>query len=152
VDLVHAALEVWHASRVSSGDEPAESRIARVREKLAEPAAHLVVVERHGETVGMALAEPFRDDNGKGDVRADWGHVSMVFVRPDHQGAGVGRELLQHLISRGPWSQLSVWTRETNRRAQRLYRGCGFVATGESDSIHGGETIRRWERRDISSG
>jgi GNAT superfamily N-acetyltransferase len=119
---------------------------------LADPAAHLIVAEHGGETVGMALAEPFREANGVGDMRAGWGHVSMLFVRPDHQGVGVGRELVQRLVHDAPWSHLSVWTRESNWRAQRLYQGCGFVATSEPGVIRGGEPIQRWERRDLGQG
>ena len=149
MDQRDAALDAWYAARASLGQEPEAQRVARVREKLADPVAQLVVVERDGDTVGMALAEPFREGHGLGDIRARWGHISMVFVRPDHQGVGVGSELVQRLISEAPWPHLSVWTREANVRAQRLYRGCGFVATGESGSISGGEATGVWERLDL---
>jgi ribosomal protein S18 acetylase RimI-like enzyme len=140
------ALAVWRAARAAAGEEPAPARIRRVVEKLADPTALLVVAERCGEGCGMALAEPFRDDGGRGALVPDRGHVSMVFVRPDVQGRGVGRELMERLVAEGPWSELSLWTRESNRRAQGLYCTCGFVPTGELGSTPTLEPTRRWQR------
>jgi len=69
----------------------------------------------------------------------------MVFVDPDHQGVGVGGEVLERLITLAPWPSLTLWTRESNLRAQRLYQRCRFRATGELAQLVGGEPIRRWE-------
>ena len=89
-DKRDAALAVWHAARASSGNEPDPARIRRVREKLSDPTAQLVLVERADDVAGMALAEPFRIGEAMRTIRAGWGHISMVFVHPRHQGAGVG--------------------------------------------------------------
>jgi hypothetical protein len=62
------ALAVWFAARVAEGKEPDADRVTRVREKLADADALLVVAERAGRTVGMALAEPFRDLHATGPV------------------------------------------------------------------------------------
>jgi len=140
------AIDVWLAARSGAGRMPDAQRIARVRQKMSHSMAHLVVVDRGGVSVGMALAEPFREDHGTGDVRADWGHVSMVFVRPSSQRLGVGSDVVRQLVSEGPWPNLSVWTRQANAPAQSLYRSCGFVATGEVGLLAGIETIARWER------
>jgi ribosomal protein S18 acetylase RimI-like enzyme len=140
------AVAVWHAARVAAGEEPSADRVRRVVEKVADPHALLVLAERSGEVCGMGLAERFRADSGRGEVIPDLGHVSMVFVRPNMQGRGVGRELMQRLIAEGPWSQLSLWTRESNHRAQRLYRSCGFVITDELGSTPAHEPTRRWSR------
>ncbi len=146
MDQRDAALGVWHAARAASGNEPDPQRIRRVREKLDDPSARLALVQRGDETVGMALAEPFREDDGLGSIRPGWAHISMVFVHPDHQGVGVGTELLSRLLDGDRWTHASVWTRETNARAQRLYRSTGFVPTGELGSVGGGQLTRRWER------
>ena len=145
VDRREAALGVWLSARASSGNEPDPQRIRRVREKLSDPTAHLVLVERGDGAVGMALAEPFRYGDGLRAVRTGWGHISMVFVHPDHQGVGAGTELLERLIGDARWTHLSVWTRESNVRAQRLYRSSGFLPTGELGRLVG-ETTQRWER------
>lgn len=140
------ALAVWHAARTAEGKEPDHHRIERVRAKLADADAQLVVVERAGGIVGMALAEPFRDQDGSGPRVPGHGHVSMVFIRPEHQGQGVGRELMTKLIDEVPWARLSVWTRETNTPAQSLYATVGFTRTGESGHTPHGDPIRRWQR------
>jgi ribosomal protein S18 acetylase RimI-like enzyme len=140
------ALAVWRAARVAAGAEPTSGRVERVREKLSDPDALLVAVDRFDEVCGMALAEDFRADDGRGEALPGRGHVSMVFVRPDMQGRGVGRELMARLVAESPWPWLSLWTRESNHRAQRLYRGAGFVPTGDVGSTPSLEPTRRWER------
>ena len=146
VDQKEGALRVWHAARTSSGAEPEPHRVRRVREKLDDPAAQLVVVDRDGDPLGMALVEPFREGNGALGVRTGWGHISMVFVHPAHQGVGIGSQLLRRLIADARWTDLSVWTRESNARARHLYEAHGFRPTGELGAIGDGEPIQRWER------
>jgi ribosomal protein S18 acetylase RimI-like enzyme len=141
-----AALGVWREARAAEGRPPAPERLERVADKLADPAGLLFVERQSGEVVGMALAEAFRAAGGRGDVVPGWGHVSMVFVHPEHQGRGVGGRLVRRMIREVPWSCLSLWTRESNSRAHALYRRCGFVPTSELGSAPGGDPARRWER------
>ena len=143
------ALAVWYAARVAEDKEPDPHRVERVREKLADINAHLVVVERAGQVVGMALAEPFRKHDGRGRLVPGHGHVSMVFVHPEHQRRGVGNELMRQLIAEVPWPGLSLWTRETNEAAQRLYAAVGFTPTSEVGRTPHGDPIRRWERSGV---
>jgi ribosomal protein S18 acetylase RimI-like enzyme len=139
------ALAVWLAARVTEGKQPDADRIERVREKLADVDALLVVVERAGRTVGMALAEPFRDRHGAGQVVPGHGHVSMVFVHPEHQRSGVGRELMKRLIAETPWPHLSLWTRDANRPARGLYAAVGFTPSGEAGLTPHGDPTQRWD-------
>jgi ribosomal protein S18 acetylase RimI-like enzyme len=132
---------------VAEGKAPDAERISRVRDKLQDDDALLVVARRDDEVVGMALAEPFRDHDGEGDVRPGVGHVSMVFVHPDAQGRGVGRELMGLLAAEARWSQLSVWTRDNNEVARRLYAWSGFELTADRGSTANGDPISRWETR-----
>src|SRR4051794_40077405 len=108
--------------------------------------ARLVVAERDGGVVGMALGEPFRERHGAGEVVPGHGHVSMVFVHPEFQRLGVGRELMRLLIAEVPWSRLSLWTRDANSAAQRLYAAVGFAPTGDAGRTPHGDPIQRWER------
>ena len=142
---------MWYAARVAEGKEPDPHRVERVREKLADVDAHLVVVERAGHVVGMALAEPLREQDGSGPVVPDHGHVSMVFVHPAQQRRGVGSELMRQLIAEVPWSGLSLWTREANIPSQRLYAAVGFTPTSEIGRTPHGDPTRRWERGRASS-
>jgi len=145
-DLAGAAYEVWLAARLAAGEPPAPSRCARIREKLADTDAHLLVERRGTVAVGMLLAQPFRGDDGTGAVVPGWGHVSMVFVRPDWQGRGIGGRLLDDLVGDGRWPSLSVWTRGTNLRAQWLYDSRGFRPTGDRGETPSGAATQRWQR------
>jgi GNAT superfamily N-acetyltransferase len=60
--------------------------------------------------------------------------VDQLFVSPEHEGEGVGRQLLEHAegyaISQGAVA-LQVVCAPGDRRALEFYRGRGFVAVGE---------------------
>lgn len=143
-DGAHA---VWLAARCASGEPPSPARIERVRAKLIEPDGLLATAsDQAGLVIGMALAEPCRDESGSGAPRAGRGHVSMVFVHPEHQSRGVGSAVLDALIAASPWPRLSLWTRETNLAAHRLYAGRGFGVTSDRGATPAGEPMRRWER------
>ena len=118
----------------------------RVRAELDDEAALLVTVERDERVVGMALVVPFRADDGSGRARPGWGHVSMVFVRPEHQRTGVGSEVMAKILASRGAQTLSLWTRESNVAARALYRRFGFVATADRKALHDGEPIGRWVR------
>jgi ribosomal protein S18 acetylase RimI-like enzyme len=124
------------------------ARVARVEQKLAEATAYLVVVCDDEGVVGMALAEPYRAEDGSGPVMVGRGHVSMVFVAPERWGSGIGCELLDalHLTMREHgYSSASLWTRVSNERARRLYEGRGYERTTDVKRLPGGDTIVRYE-------
>ncbi|MEW2438537.1 GNAT family N-acetyltransferase [Streptomyces caniferus] len=63
-------------------------------------------------------------------------HMVGVYVRPEHRGTGLARELFEAAIG---WSwgladpvveRVRLWVHEENARAEALYRSLGFVATG----------------------
>ena len=142
------ALDVWRAARTAAGTPPSPARVDRVREKLGDDTACLLV-GCDGLVVAMALAEPYRERRGAGAVRPGAGHVSMVFVDPERWGRGVGGQLLdalhQEMRARG-WTTSSLWTRSSNDRARRLYEGRGYQLTGDVEHLRGQE-ILRYERR-----
>lgn len=144
------AVEVWGAARRATESPPTPARSERVAAKLARAvdAGEVALLAHYGErAAGMLLAEPFQGARGRDDA---CGHLSMVFVDPALWGCGVGGALVRSLQrgDHGPgWTRLSAWTRETNRRAQRLYLARGFTDTGERASLHEGEVICRWEWR-----
>ena len=77
-----AAVRVWRAANVARLLPPSAERVVRIWEKLAEPAACLVIgrLDPSGHVMAMALAEPGRAEHGAGAVIPGYGHVSMVFV------------------------------------------------------------------------
>jgi len=139
------ALQVWSAARTASGNPPPPARVERVGQKLADPAASLLVGCDGDVVVAMALAEPFRERDGAGPVRPDAGHVSMVFVDPERWGRGIGTRLLdalhEEMLAR-EWRTSSVWTRSENSRARRLYEGRGYGPTGDGKRLRGEEIVR----------
>jgi GNAT superfamily N-acetyltransferase len=143
-----AALEVWRAANAARGLPPDEARAERVRAKLADPAACLVVVREGGAVIAMALAEPFRGHDGTGSVIVGAGHVSMVFVNPDRWGIGVGRRQLEclheEMRARG-WRTASLWTRSNNDRARRLYKSNSYHLTSDTKQLANGDEIVRYE-------
>lgn len=134
------ARECWRAANVARGKVPGTERVERVREKLADPEALVLVAVEGGCVVGMVLAEAGRAEDGRGPVEPGLCHVSMVFVRPERWGAGVGAALLGVLkacaAGRGQ-SRLQLWTGVANERALALYRRVGFRASGRRHEIFG---------------
>jgi len=144
------ALEAWRAANTARGDAPAPSRIARVKTKLADRSA-LLVVGCDGETViAMALAEPARQDLGAGLTLPTTGHISMVFVAPERWRQGIGTQLMDYLHdqmrARG-WHLASLWRRASNQPARRLYTGRGYRETADIKALDGRDEIVRYELR-----
>ncbi|MFT4264863.1 MAG: GNAT family N-acetyltransferase [Nocardioides sp.] len=139
LDLV---MEIWTAANQTKRRPAGPLRTERVREKVAE--GQLVLIARYGDRpAGMALAETFHEG---AEADPSTGHVSMVSVDPAVWGSGVGTKLIRDLQQR--WPRLSVWVRPDNRRAERLYRSCGFVDVGNISHLQDGEEIRQllWSR------
>ncbi|MEO7745245.1 MAG: hypothetical protein ABIV05_03360, partial [Actinomycetota bacterium] len=81
-------IDVWRRANAARGQHPAPERVARVRAKLSHDRVCVVWLREAGDAVSLALAEPWREDDGAGLERPGWGHVSMVFVRPESWGHG----------------------------------------------------------------
>lgn len=149
-DSRRQAVAVWEAARRATGNAPSPARTERVAAKVATQVERgdVALLARRGDrAAGMLVAEPYRGDDGPDDA---CGHLSMVFVDPALWGFGVGGALVRSLQrgEHGPgWTRLSVWTRETNRRARRLYVARGFTDTGDRSTLHEGEVIWRYEWR-----
>lgn len=82
-----------------------------------------IVCHDHGNLVGYALMS----------VALDEAHVLNLCVDPDWQGRGIGRMLMQHLLSEARKARATVMlleVRKTNTAALRLYRNLGFVRIG----------------------
>jgi ribosomal protein S18 acetylase RimI-like enzyme len=58
---------------------------------------------------------------------ADSFEVGELHVHPDHQGRGIGRELLLSLADGRPERTVVLSTRDAESRARRLYRSVGFA-------------------------
>ena len=60
--------------------------------------------------------------------------LAKLFVVPEHQSAGIGREMtnvaIEHARSSG-FSRVHLWTWEISHQSRRLYESLGFVLTEE---------------------
>ena len=92
----------------------------------------LAVLER--ETVFVAEVEGAAAGYVALDVREEGCCVDQLFVSPEHEGEGVGRQLIEfaegYAIYRGARA-LRVVVEGGNARAESFYRGRGFVSAGE---------------------
>ena len=77
----------------------------------------------HGDWLGYYVAMPGVDEM----------HLLNLTVAPEHQGRGLARLLLDALVARSRDRRaLTLWleVRESNQRAQALYRRYGFALAG----------------------
>jgi ribosomal protein S18 acetylase RimI-like enzyme len=144
------AIAVWLAANSArrQGLTPGAEQATRVRHRVSDPGAFLLLAEDAGDVVGMALGTQGLADDGTGPPVRGLCHVSMVFVAPAYWGRGIGGRLVDALLpearSRG-YDRAQLWTQSDNARARRLYEGRGFVPSGrEKDEF--GERIVHFQR------
>jgi len=136
-DELEAAVGVWRAANVARGAPHGAERTERIREKLSASDA-LAFVALRPQIVGMALAEPGRFDDGQGEPDPTLLHISMVFVHPTAQGAGVGSSLVRHVLDAARslgYRRAGVWTYSDNTPARRLYENVGMATTGKTAPV-----------------
>jgi phosphinothricin acetyltransferase len=105
--------------------------------------AHRLVATDAGRVLGWAALAPVSDRCAYVGVAED-----SVYVAPDAQGRGVGRRLLEALVSGA--EQAGVWTVQTgifpeNQGSVRLHQACGFRVVGVRERL--GRLHGRW--RDV---
>ncbi|WP_435145469.1 ribosomal protein S18-alanine N-acetyltransferase [Halobaculum sp. P14] len=86
------------------------------------------------DVLGYVVADVLRD-HGR-----DIGHVKDIAVRPGGQGHGVGRRLLRRALRRLATvgaSVVKLEVRESNHRAQSLYRSEGFEPVRRVSQYYG---------------
>jgi phosphinothricin acetyltransferase len=109
----------------------------------AHLAAHRLVAGKGDRVLGWAALAPVSDRCAYAGVAED-----SVYVAPDAQGRGVGRLLLEALVSGA--EQAGIWTVQTgifpeNQASVRLHQACGFRVVGVRERL--GRLHGRW--RDV---
>lgn len=87
-------------------------------------AASVTIAEAEGRVAGYQLST----------ASALGAHLARLAVRPELQGRGYGRALVEHLLhefGRQGYGRVSVNTQEDNAPSLRLYRRLGFRDTGQ---------------------
>jgi ribosomal protein S18 acetylase RimI-like enzyme len=144
-----ALVDVWLRAEVARGVHRPPELVEFVRGRLGAVDALVLVAESYGRPVGLAVAEPAREDMGRGGAIPGLAHVGMVFTDPDHWGRGVGRALVDDLVNRlkaAGFTTAQLWVRAANERARRLYAGRGFYADGTTGTDDEGQLIIRMIR------
>jgi GNAT superfamily N-acetyltransferase len=154
---VPGALAVFVAAQQArSGRRPAPDLVAALGGRVRRAAAEgrlLVAVERDDAAspadpprplVGTALTEPARADDGAGPPIPGLEHVSLVMVRPDRWGRGVGQQLVAavlDLAGRRGAGAVQLWVHADNPRGAALYRRAGFRPSGREQVDEHGERL-----------
>lgn len=96
-----------------------------------EAPAGTLVARSGGRLLGLADLGLLRDGQGE---------LAALYVRPEHQGKGIGTALWERSItelqSRG-CSRMDIWTLE-RADAKRFYEARGAIARGAGDFVVGG--------------
>ena len=121
--------------------------------------AALVVAERvaSGQLLGYMLVERDLPDGANELVtdprprclesysQAELGYVCKLYLLPSVRGGGIAGALMdQAKKAAANWGVKTMWlaTHETNRRAQKLYKRCGFKNAGKRSFKVGSATCR----------
>jgi RimJ/RimL family protein N-acetyltransferase len=144
---VDAAVSVYERSNLARrhGVWPTRaSRVEHVRAHLRDPVSWFLVAHEGSALVGMASAEPQREEDGAGPVIPGGCFLNLLFVVPERWGEGIGGAILDAVLAEATqrqYKRIHLWTHEDNERSHRLYRSRGFSPTGRAA---GGEG--EWKR------
>ena len=78
-------------------------------------------------------------------------HVTALYIDERHRGAGIGARLIDTAKAMSP-DELSLWTFENNRDAQRFYEHQGFKAVRRTDGDNEEQLpdiLYRWQAREM---
>jgi len=97
-----------------------------------------LVAEIEGTPVGLAWGLVHKQSSKEA-------HIYQMWVKPEARNKGIGRKLVETIISWARDSQLtslalSVTT--TNNAAVSLYESTGFVSIGEAEPLRPGSTLK----------
>ncbi|MFI5755022.1 GNAT family N-acetyltransferase [Streptomyces sp. NPDC051569] len=111
-----------------------EEDTARRREYLTRGDRRVVdlVAERDGRIAGWGCYGPSRDE----DAPAGAAEVYALYVLPERLSTGVGRALMDALLSRTAsegYPALLLWVLAENDRARRFYEKAGFTPDGAAE-------------------
>ena len=138
------AVRAIYEAGIATGDATFETAVPSWDEwDGAHLSDHRLVARAGDEVVGWAAVSPVSDRCAYAGVVE-----SSVYVRPDWQGRGVGRRLLEALVA--ATDEAGIWTVQAgifpeNRASLAVHRSCGFRAVGVRERL--GRMAGRW--RDV---
>lgn len=84
----------------------------------------ILVAEQHRKIVGTALA-------------TDTGYVSLMYVHPDYQRLGIGRQLLRHIEFTSALNNCESVDLKSTQTACDFYERMGYLITGKEEIFLG---------------
>lgn len=130
----HVPPAAWRRRQASWTPEASAAGWERhLRERDADPrsarACYLIAEDHAGSMIALGAAAVAADD-----PTGTTGEVGSLYVHPDHQRLGVGRQLLHHLATRlhaMGVQTLHIGVLAPNVEAQRFYQALGGQFGGE---------------------
>lgn len=120
---------VTHGTASFELDPPDEAEMARRRAAILDAGYPYLVAEKDGEILGYAYAGPYRTRPAYRSTVED-----SIYVAPQAQGQGVGRELLSALIAECERHDfrlmVAVIGDEESKGSIGLHRSLGFEPVG----------------------
>lgn len=131
-DLARLHVETWNETYQGLlpdsyfGEKALEDRRRMwTRALVDEPdRAQLIVVAESDGLIGFAWSGPTVPDR---DGAPTDRQLYAIYVRASHHGLGIGQQLLDEVVGKGP---ASLWVARDNPRARRFYERNGFEADG----------------------
>jgi GNAT superfamily N-acetyltransferase len=113
------------------------------RARLARSDAATFLPLNHNESVGLVSAFVAAEDGTRTELVSMW-------VAPQARGQSVGRQLVAAVTGwalRHGAASIRLWVTETSDPARRLYESCGFVYSGERQSLASDSSLTEVEMR-----
>ena len=121
IDIARALFrEYQEALGVDLSFQGFETEVATLPGEYAHPRGRLLLARDDGAVAGCIAMRPLTGETCE---------MKRLYVRPQYRAAGVGRQLVEHLIAEARslgYRQMYLDTLPTMTGAQRLYESLGF--------------------------
>lgn len=124
-NLVPAHRRADFDARYSLMEENQAQYVTRYKERLQEGTWTMLVAEAGGKVVGYTLAH---------QEAPQLVHKRGLFVDPDYQGYGIGKDLFQTSINSIEEGLIDLQVIEANTKARHIYESMGFESQGYAEN------------------
>lgn len=117
-DVTERLVAVWESSVRATHDFLSGGEIAEIKRYVPQALENVPRLVVAADEKGAPAA--FMGIDGR--------KIEMLFVAPEHRGAGIGRRLVEYAFARCAADEVTV--NEQNPRAKGFYEHMGFAAVG----------------------
>lgn len=116
-----------------------EKRLAWRKKIIEEKFGQQLVVTYRGEVVGFCDSNAIEPDNqakaeDKSQISKEKGQIYGLYLLKEHQGKGIGKQLLKQSLEwlrKKELSPIILWTLKDNQKARDFYESQGGTLAGE---------------------